>query len=410
MPRFVLRTSVWIGRLAIACGLISSAMAQSRDPFREMRWRMVDENIVREGITNPRVLRVMRNVPRHEFVPVLMRPQAYFDLALAIGYRQTISPPFIVAYMTQTIDPQPSDRVLEIGTGSGYQAAILSGLVRDVYTIEIVEPLSRSAQRVLKRLKYDNVHTRIGDGYQGWPEEAPFDNILVTCSPEHVPTPLIEQLSEGGKMIIPIGERYQQVFHLLEKKNGQLVTKKLLPTLFVPMTGVAEEDRHVKPDPLHPRIVNAGFEIDADADGRTDNWHYQRQTTLVSDAAAPEGSHYLLIQNQDPGRGAQLLQGFPVDGRKVHNLAVSVRVKVDRVPAGTQSNELPALVVHFYDSIRRPIAWSAVGPWLHVSDWTQQLRTIPVPEATREAIMRIGLNGATGTICVDDVRLTVAEH
>ncbi len=151
----------------------------------------------------------MRDTPRHEFVPRDQQKNAYFDMSLPIGDEQTISGPFVVAYMTEQLDPQPADKVLEIGTGSGYQAAVLSPLVKDVYTIEIVEPLGKRAEPTLKRLKYDNVHVKIGDGYQGWPEHAPFDKIIVTCSPEKVPQPLVDELKEGGRMIVPVGERYR---------------------------------------------------------------------------------------------------------------------------------------------------------------------------------------------------------
>ncbi|MEX2286005.1 MAG: protein-L-isoaspartate(D-aspartate) O-methyltransferase, partial [Planctomycetaceae bacterium] len=209
---------------------------------------MVDRFIAAEGIKNPRILSAMRTVPRHEFVEGRERTRAYDDTALPIGHSQTISPPYIVAYMTESIDPQPTDRVLEIGTGSGYQAAVLSLLAKDVYSIEIVAALGTAASDRLKRLHYDNVTVKVGDGYKGWSEHAPFDKIIVTCSPENIPAPLAEQLKDGGKMIIPLGERYQQVFHLLEKKNGKLVPTRLISTLFVPMTGQSEEERRVKPD------------------------------------------------------------------------------------------------------------------------------------------------------------------
>ncbi len=234
------------------CGFSPMAFAQI-DRMEVLRNEMVEEYIVKEGITNRRVIAAMRKVPRHEFVLPVMKAKAYWDGAWPIGHQQTISPPFIVAYMTETIDPQPTDRVLEIGTGSGYQAAVLGELAKEVYSIEIVEPLGKAAGVRLKNLGYENVFTKVGDGYLGWREHAPFDKIIVTCSPEKIPVPLVQQLKEGGKMIIPLGERYQQVFHLLEKKNGQLVQQKLIPTLFVPMTGVSEENRQVKPDPLNPK-------------------------------------------------------------------------------------------------------------------------------------------------------------
>lgn len=387
------------------CVVAPSAMAQSRDRYREQRIQMVEEYLVKEGLTNRRVLGAMLQVPRHEFVRPAQRRQAYTDGALAIGHQQTISPPFIVAYMTTAIDPQPSERVLEIGTGSGYQAAVLSELAKEVYSIEIVEPLGKSAARLLKKLEYNNVHVKVGDGYQGWSEHAPFDKIIVTCSPEDVPAPLIAQLRDGGKMIVPLGERYQQVFYLFEKRDGALVQQKLIPTLFVPMTGISEEKRDVQPDPLNPQIVNGGFEDDANDDGRVDNWHYQRQTELLTDDA-PEGTRYLKFENQEVGRLAQVLQGFPVDGSKISSLRVELQIKVDDIQPGPNAWEKPALVVHFYDRIRRPIGEEVIGPWMRSSDWRESWKTMRVPPNAREAIMRIGLNGATGTLCVDNVTMS----
>ncbi len=187
------------------------------------------------------VLAVMREVPRHEFVPEAQRPFAYADSALPIGHGQTISQPFIVAFMTEQLAPRPGDRVLEIGTGSGYQAAVLARLVREVFTIEIVEPLGRRAAADLARLGFPNVQVRMGDGYLGWPEAAPFDAIIVTCAPEAVPAPLVAQLREGGRMIIPVGPQGgPQQLYRLEKRGGRLEQTAVLPVAFVPMTGAAQ--------------------------------------------------------------------------------------------------------------------------------------------------------------------------
>lgn len=192
------------------------------------------------GIKDERVLAAMRTVPRHEFVPEEFRFSAYDDRPLPIGYGQTISQPFIVAFMTEQLKPLPTDKVLEIGTGSGYQAAILSGLVNQVFTIEIVEPLAKRAEADLRRLNYTNVFVRAGDGYKGWPERAPFDTIIVTCAPDQVPKPLIEQLKEGGRMIIPVGpDGGVQELVLLEKHGGEVKQKSVLPVRFVPMTRAA---------------------------------------------------------------------------------------------------------------------------------------------------------------------------
>ncbi len=199
------------------------------------RQRMVEQQLKPRGIKDERVLAAMAKVPREEFVPADARPSAYEDGPLPIGYDQTISQPYVVAFMTEQLRPRQSDRVLEIGSGSGYQAAILGELVAEIYTIEIVEPLAKSAEATLQRLGYNNVHIKVGDGYKGWPEEAPFDAIIVTCAPQKVPQPLIDQLKDGGRMVIPVGERFAQQLYLLEKKNGQLKESITLPVRFVPM-------------------------------------------------------------------------------------------------------------------------------------------------------------------------------
>ena len=178
-------------------------------------------------------------MPREEFVPADSRAATYEDGPLPIGYEQTISQPYIVAFMTEQLRLSPTDRVLEVGTGSGYQAAILAELGGEVYTIEIVEPLAQRAEATLQRLGYRNVHVKVGDGYKGWPEHAPFDAIIVTCAPDKVPQLLTDQLKEGGRMVIPVGDRFSQELYLLEKKNGQLKESVTLPVRFVPMSGEA---------------------------------------------------------------------------------------------------------------------------------------------------------------------------
>ncbi len=380
-----------------------AAFGQSSDKFRDARYRMVKECIEREGVKDPRVLDAMRTVPRHEFVKPGQQKDAYHDAALPIGNQQTISPPFVVAYMTETIEPKETDVVLEIGTGSGYQAAILSGLVKEVYTIEIVEPLGKEAARKLKKLEYSNVFCKIGDGFLGWAEHAPFDKIIVTCSPENVPQPLIDQLRDGGKLLIPLGERYQQAFHLFEKKDGKLVQTRLIPTLFVPMTGKSEEQRQALPDPLHPRLLNASFEIDENKDGYPDSWHYQRLTELMTDSP-PDGKAFLRMENSDPGRLAQALQGMAIDGRKIGAIAISAQVRVKDIRVGSEPFQKPMLAVHFYDHLRKDIETQVVGPWVRETDWDLVGGTITVPKEAREAIIRIGLNGATGRLDIDDIK------
>ncbi len=392
--------------MLVIAGLVMSehaALAQKNEAYRKARFKMVSEYIEREGITNDRVLSSMRQVPRHEFVSEKLRPDAYLDASLPIGFKQTISPPFVVAYMTQIIDPQPEDRVLEIGTGSGYQAAVLSGLVKEVYSIEIVETLGKAAAERLGRLKYNNVKTKIGDGYQGWEEHAPFDKIIVTCSPENVPQRLIDQLKEGGRLLIPLGERYQQVFHQFEKHDGKLDEKTLISTMFVPMTGQSEEQRRVKPDPLHPKILNGNFESDDNNDGYADHWHHLRLSTLV-DVDAPEGRRCILFEATERGRLAQGLQAAAVDGTKIGSLQVHVQYKTDDVLAGKEDHEVATVMFHFYDENRRAFDTVSLGAWSGTQNWTEVNKTITVPPKTREMIIRIGLNGATGKLWLDDLK------
>ena len=208
-----------------------------QDPFEEARKLMVRQQIESRDIRSKPVLDAMRAVPRHRFVPADYRKEAYRDGPLPIGYGQTISQPYIVAYMTELIRPEPGFKVLEIGTGSGYQAAVLAEIVDSVYTIEIVEELGLAAIQRLQDLSYDNVHVKIADGYDGWESVGPFDAIVVTAAANFVPPPLIKQLKDGGRMIIPVGSPFQvQQLKLVEKKNQQVRTENLLPVRFVPFT------------------------------------------------------------------------------------------------------------------------------------------------------------------------------
>ncbi len=215
---------------------------ESATEFQEARERMVREQIAARDIRDPQVLAAMRKVPRHLFVPADVQQFAYIDSPLPIGLGQTISQPYIVAFMSQALELKPQDRVLEIGTGSGYQAAVLAELVKEVYTIEIVEPLAREAEARLKRLGYTNIHLRVGDGYRGWKEAAPFDAIMLTAAPDHIPQPLIDQLREGGRLILPLGRGDQDLVRLRRTPQG-IRREILLPVRFVPMTGEAENVR-----------------------------------------------------------------------------------------------------------------------------------------------------------------------
>ncbi len=214
-------------------------------PRRELngqRRLMVDAQLKARGIQNSRVLKAMGKVPRHEFIPVDLREYAYYDTPLPIGDGQTISQPYVVAIMTELADLKRDERVLEIGTGSGYQAAVLAELAGDVYTIEILNPLAERARATLERLKYKNVHVRAGDGYRGWPEKAPFDAILVTAAADRIPQPLMDQLAEGGKLVMPVGKVEElQSLTVVTRKAGRFEKQEVLPVRFVPMTGEVQK-------------------------------------------------------------------------------------------------------------------------------------------------------------------------
>lgn len=210
------------------------------EAFQLARRRMVQFQLANRDITDPEVLKVMGRIPRHEFVPENVIHEAYDDHPLPIGHNQTISQPYIVALMTQLARPRSDSRALDIGTGSGYQAAVLAELCREVYSIEIVEPLAVSAAERLKRLGYTNVVVRAGDGYRGWPEKAPFDVIIVAAAPDHVPQPLVDQLAIGGRLIIPVGRGQQELLVIEKQPDGSIRQQSVAPVLFVPMTGEAQ--------------------------------------------------------------------------------------------------------------------------------------------------------------------------
>lgn len=396
--------------------LASPDSGLGQDPFVLRRQQMVEKYIASSGVTDERVLQAIRETPRHEFVDESLRDRAYFDMALPIGGSQTISSPFIVALMTEALDPQSTDVVLEIGTGSGYQAAVLSPLVKHVYSIEIVEQLGKQAADTLKRLQYDNVSTRVGDGFLGWPDAAPFDKIVVTCSPESVPKPLVDQLREGGQIIIPVGERYQQTLYRITKKDGVMVREFLRPTLFVPMTGKAEDARTVQPDPQNPQVVNGDFELDSDEstadEGVVPGWYYGRQVQRVVETgnsrAAPHGTSYVRFHNETPGLSSHLLQGIALDGQSVSLLRLAGQIRTNRVQQGPNQS-LPMIAISLYDKDRRELGAFWLGPFRGTSSWRRVSRYIEVPAATREAIVRIGLFGATGTADFDQISIERAD-
>jgi len=244
-----MRTQILLSTILLVVLLMSfNAMGESgeksieelKTAYQSERLRMVENQIAARGITDERVLQAMRDVPRHLFVPERMQNRAYDDNPLPIGREQTISQPYIVALMTELLELDGDERILEIGTGSGYQAAILAQLADSVYTIEIICELADQAKATINRLGYDNIDVRCGDGYRGVPEAAPFDRVIVTAAPDHIPDPLIEQLAVGGIMVLPVGDFYQELI-VIEKTEDGVKRRRSIPVRFVPMTGEAEE-------------------------------------------------------------------------------------------------------------------------------------------------------------------------
>jgi protein-L-isoaspartate(D-aspartate) O-methyltransferase len=238
MIKLKLRATV-IVLFCLACHQGGETM-DTEKKLQELRKQMVDKQIRARGVKDQRVLDAMMRVERHHFVPQGLESEAYSDSPLSIGEGQTISQPYIVGLMTELAKLRPDSNVLEVGTGSGYQAAILSVLAREVYTIEIIPSLGNRAKERLNSLGYNNVHVRVGDGYQGWPEAAPFDAIIVTAAPDHIPKPLVEQLKVGGRMVIPLGDFYQDLKMITKTEKG-IEQENIIPVRFVPMTGEAEE-------------------------------------------------------------------------------------------------------------------------------------------------------------------------
>jgi protein-L-isoaspartate(D-aspartate) O-methyltransferase len=227
---------------AVAALLLAAAAQSAPDDLARARERMVETQIADRGVRDARVLDALRRVERHRFVPEAARPFAYEDTPLSIGHRQTISQPYVVALMTELARVGPRERVLEVGTGSGYQAAVLALLAREVYSVEIVEPLAREARERLASLGYGNVTVRTGDGYRGWPEKAPFDAILLTAAAPEIPEPLLAQLAPGGRLVAPVGESVQQLV-VVEKTPKGLERRTVTVVRFVPMTGEVEDER-----------------------------------------------------------------------------------------------------------------------------------------------------------------------
>jgi protein-L-isoaspartate(D-aspartate) O-methyltransferase len=274
-----------------------------------------------------------------------------------------------------------------------------------VYTIEIIEEMGQAAAERLQRLGYVNVTAKVGDGYQGWPEQAPFDKIIVTCSPEKLPQPLVDQLREGGRMLIPLGESFQQTLYLLKKENGKMVSQPIEPTFFVPMTGRADSMRSAAAKGPLSSLINNGFEDHQLFPDRPDGWYYLRHARLDNAVLAGHGKQCLTFANDEPGRGSQALQGIAVDGRVVRSVDVSAWVRCDNVHFGQAPDQLPRVLITFFDEQRGAIAQQTLGPWDGSFSWSQKRTMALVPPAARLAIVAIGLLGATGEVSFDDIEI-----
>ena len=405
VPMLLYRIDRWLPWAAVCILVVCPANAPAQkhaspELLERARNRMVDEDVVGAGVKNSLVIQSMRDTPRHEFVlPKLIEPGVSRHVA---ADRRT--PNYFAADVRGLYDRAVGSAAEGSRVGDRHRQRLSSGGAQSVGKRGVHDRNHRIAgkarKQTLNRLKYTNVFVKIGDGYQGWPEHAPFDKIIVTCSPEEVPQPLIDQLKEGGRMIIPVGERYQQVFHLLKKQNGELVNEALRPALFVPMTGKAEESRQVQPDPLHPKLINGGFEEVVGTDGQPTGWYYVRQMKVVTAPDAPEGQNYVTFSNSEPGRASRAVQGFPIDGRKVHDLELSCMVRGAEITPGSAPDQKPQLAIMFLDENRSPVGHLKIGPWEGTFAWQRVTGRIRVPPHAREGIVNIGLLGATGEVSV----------
>ena len=392
--------------------------AQSLRDWRELASEMVDKEIVAAGVTNERVIRAMRDTPRHEFVPANQRRVRLSRHGPADRRR----PDDLAAVHRGLHDAGDRSAAHRPRAGDRHRQRLPGGRAQPAGERRVHDRDRRAAQpaarrATLKRLGYKNVFTRAGDGYKGWPEAAPFDKIIVTCSPEEVPQPLVDQLREGGLMIIPVGERYQQNLYLMRKVSGKLKSEALRATLFVPMTGEAEAQRAVKPDPEESTNRQRQLRRRArrrrrqQANGRTAKepagWHYQRQLTLQAECAdAPDGKSYVTFHNAEPGRGSHALQGFAVDGREVSTLRlILLGPRRQHPPRRASQTNCRRSSSRSTTSAARRSAKNRSAHSPAPSLGVDEDKSLRVPLRAREAILRIGLLGAVGELSLDDLRL-----
>ncbi len=395
--------------LCLTLWLMSFQPAAAQSGLRELleaRRRMVNEEISAQGIENERLLTAMREVPREQFLPLSKRNLAYLNVAVTYGDGHIILPPLVTAHLIEQVDPQKNDKVLVIGSGSGYSTALLSRMCREVDAVEIDPVVAKSAEETLARLKYTNVRMRIGDGFEGWKEHAPYQRIIVECSPENVPQPLVDQLAEGGMLLVPVGDEFDQTMHLCKKENGKLSTLSLWPTLLLPMKGKAEELRSQSDKPRDPTLLNSGFEeLVPQTKDVPAAWVYVRQGRAIADRSCPEGNNSMSFTNVTPGVVATAIQAFPVDGKKISELGIACKVWGMDIRPGQTRQQLPRVEVRFFDEKRRLVGGDWMGGWNMSFTWIKKDHVFAVPRLAKFAVIRIGLGGATGEIKFDDFKL-----
>jgi len=391
----------------VTCCAFPLAAEEQADAYGDARTTMVDADLSGNGIGNERLLKAMRTIPRHRFCLPEDQKHAYADQSLPIGHKRKLASPYVTAGLIELLDPRPNDRILELGTGSGYQAAILSQLATDVYSVESIEELGKASASLLKELKCKNVHTRIGDTLEGWPEAAPFDRILFTSCSGTVPAALIDQLRERGKVVVDAVCGNEELFHLFEKQHGRLVALKVWSPFSIANADNLKQHRDEKQSPNKSEIENGDFELSED--GKATGWYFQRQAALAEDREAPN-NHVLTFENKEPGRHAQAIQEVAIDGRAVVSLRLSVRAKGLEIH-NSSSADKPSMVIRFYDAHQRPITVepsAILGPWRGTFGWETYTCVSSVPKTTRKALVVISMGGATGRLTVDDAQLSAS--
>lgn len=409
LGRMLFKGAIGLFLATAALCFVAPQPAAAQSGMRELleaRRIMVNEEIAAQGIENQKLLEAMREVPRELFIPLHKRDLAYLNVAITYGDGNVILPPLVTAHLIEKLDPQKNDKVLVIGAGSGYSTALISRMSREVYAVEIDRAVATTAEETLRSLKYTNVKLRVGDGFEGWKEHAPYQRIIVECSPDSVPRPLVDQLAEEGTLLVPTGSEFDQTMYLCKKVNGELTTLSLWPTLLVPMKGKAEELRSHSGLLRTPSILNGGFEeiVPSTKDVPT-NWAYVRQGNVVEDSSCPEGSHALSFVNVTRGVAATAIQAFPVDGKNVSELTLACKIWGKDIRPGQNRQQLPRMEVRFYDEKLRYVGGDWMGGWNMTFSWVKKDHVFNVPRPAKFAVLRIGLGGATGEIRFDDIRL-----